>query len=119
MLAGKGVIQAVNGAISLTEYLMLPHTLTNLEMQKYYQKETKFKGDYSQGNQPKTMKDGVYIENLNEFRSIRTLQIALYLNGKSVTNFDSFGVKHIPGEIKRFIGNNKIINIFRIQAYDL
>ena len=87
-------------------------------MQKYYQKETKFKGDYSQGNLPKTMKDGVYIENLNEFRSIRTLQIALYLNGKSVTNFDSFGVKHIPGEIKRFIGN-KIINIFRIQAYDL
>ena len=52
---------------------MLPHTLTNLEMQKYYQKETKFKGDYSQGNLPKTMKDGVYIENLNEFRSIRTL----------------------------------------------
>ena len=34
--------------------------------------------------------------------------------------FDSFGVKHIPKEIKKFIGNKNIItNIYRIQAYDL
>ena len=33
--------------------------------------------------------------------------------------FDSFGVKHIPKEIKKFIGNKNIItNIYRIQAYD-
>ena len=36
-----------------------------------------------------------------------------------VTYFDSFGVEHIPKEIKRFIRNNNIkINIFRMQAYD-
>ena len=37
----------------------------------------------------------------------------------NVTYFDSFGVEHIPKEIKTFI-NNKYIktNIFRIQAYD-
>ena len=41
------------------------------------------------------------------------------MNNKSVTYFDSFGVEHIPKEIKKFIGDKKIItNIFRIQAYD-
>ena len=33
--------------------------------------------------------------------------------------FDSFGVEHIPKEIKKFLGNKSITaNIFRIQAYD-
>ena len=32
-------------------------------------------------------------------------------------NFDIFGVKRIPEEIKKFIGNKNIqVNIFRIQA---
>ena len=36
-----------------------------------------------------------------------------------VTYFNSFGVKHIPKEIKEFINNKNITtNIFRIQAYD-
>ena len=34
--------------------------------------------------------------------------------------FDSFGVEHIPKEIKKIIGNKNIItNIYRGQAYDL
>ena len=33
--------------------------------------------------------------------------------------FDSFGVEHIPEEIKQFISNKNIItNIYRIQAYN-
>ena len=37
-----------------------------------------------------------------------------------MTYFDSFGVEHIPKEIKNFINNKNIIaNMFRIQAYDL
>ena len=36
-----------------------------------------------------------------------------------VTYFDSFGVEHIPKEIKTFINNKNIkTNISRIQAYD-
>ena len=36
-----------------------------------------------------------------------------------VTYFGSFGVEHIPKEIKVFINRkNKNPNIFRIQAYD-
>ena len=41
------------------------------------------------------------------------------MNNKTVTYFDSFGVEHIPKEIKNFIGNKNIIaNIFRTQTYD-
>ena len=37
----------------------------------------------------------------------------------NLTYFDSFGVKHIPKEIKEFIRNKNIItNIYIIQAYD-
>ena len=37
----------------------------------------------------------------------------------NVTYFDSFGVEHIPKEIKKFIRNWSIkTNIFRIHAYD-
>ena len=33
--------------------------------------------------------------------------------------FDSFGVEHVPEEIKEFVGNKNIIaNIFRVQAND-
>ena len=43
----------------------------------------------------------------------------MYLNNNDVTYFDSFGVEHIPTEIKTFISNKNIkTNIFRIQAYD-
>ena len=34
------------------------------------------------------------------------------------TYFDSFGIEHIPKEIKKFIGKKIITNIHRIQAYD-
>ena len=41
------------------------------------------------------------------------------MNGNNIIYFDSFGVEHIPKEIKKFIGNKNIItNIYRIQAYD-
>ena len=43
----------------------------------------------------------------------------MYIQNNDVTYFDSFGVEHIPKEIKTFIGNKNIkTNIFRIQAYD-
>ena len=45
--------------------------------------------------------------------------IALYVNAKNVTYFDSFGVEDIPEEIRKLIGNENITtNIYRIQRYD-
>ena len=97
---------------------MLPHPLTNFEIQKYHHKEPKFNGVYSRNNLPK-IKDGAYIINLGEYESIEVHRIALYFNDNNVTYFDSFGVEQIPTEIRKFIGNKNIItNIYRIQAYD-
>ena len=45
--------------------------------------------------------------------------IALYVNTKNVTYFDSFGVEHIPKKIRKFIRiKNIVTNIYRIQAFD-
>ena len=49
---------------------MLPHPLTNFEIQKHYQDEPKFNGVYSRNNLPK-LKDGAYVINLDEFKSVR------------------------------------------------
>ena len=61
-----------------------------------------------------------HINNLDEFKSIEIHWIALFVNRNNVIYFDSFGVEHIPKEIKKFSGNKNVIsNIYRIQAYDL
>ena len=77
---------------------MLPHPLSNFEIQKYYQNEPKFNGIYSRNNLSK-IKDGAYIVNLDEYQSIGSHWIALYVNSKNIRYFDSFGVEHIPKEI--------------------
>ena len=44
---------------------------------------------------------------------------SIYVNNKTVTYFDSFGIEHIPKEVKKFVNNKNIIaDIFRIKAYD-
>ena len=43
----------------------------------------------------------------------------MYLNDNYVTLFDSFGVEHVPKDIKKLIGNKNITtNIYGIQSYD-
>ena len=103
---------------------MPSHPLTNFEMQKYYQNEPKFNGVYSKNSLPK-IKDGAFVINLDEFKSVGSYWIALYVNVNNrkapydAIYFDTFGVENIPKEIKKFIGNKNIItDIYRIQAYD-
>ena len=74
---------------------MPPHPLTNFEIQKYYQNKLKFNGVYSRNNLPK-IKKGTCTINLDEYESLRTYWIALYMNGDKVTYFDRFGDEHIP-----------------------
>ena len=98
---------------------MPPHPLTNFEIQKYYQNESKFNGVFSRDNLPNEIKDGAYVINLDEYSDIGTHWISLYVKNNDITYFDSFGVEHIPKEIKKLVKNKSIIaNIFRIQAYD-
>ena len=60
---------------------------------------------------------GAYIINLDEYSDIGNCWVAQHVNNNDVPYFDSFGVEHIPKEIKAF-NNNIKTNIFRIQAYD-
>ena len=87
---------------------MPSHPLTNFEIQKYYQNEWRFNGVYSRDNLFVEIKDGAYIINVDGYSDIGTYWIALYVENNDVTYFDSFGVEHIPKEIKTFISNKNI-----------
>ena len=54
---------------------------------------------------PKSIKNGAYVINLDEYADVGTHSIALYVKNNEVIYFDSFGVEHVPKEIKRFIGH--------------
>ena len=60
---------------------------------------------YSRDNLPNKIKDGAYIINLDEYSDVGTHWVTLYIQNNVVTYFDSFGVEHIPKEIRTFISN--------------
>ena len=98
---------------------MAPHYLTDFEIQKHYQNEPRFNSVDSRDNLPK-IKHGAYLMNLDDYSDIRAYWITLYVLNNDTTYVDSFGVEHIPKEIRAFISNKTIkTNIFRIQVYDL
>ena len=98
---------------------MTTNPLTNFEIQAYYQNEPRLIGVYSRDNLPDKIQHGAYVINLDEYFDIGTHCIALHGNDETVTYFESFGIEHIPKEVKKFIGNRNIIsNIYRIQNYD-
>ena len=111
MLAGRGVKRAGEGIIragygskgsSFKRNLIPPHPLTNFEIQMYYQNEPKFNGVYSRDNLPHKIKGGTCVINLDEHSDIGTHWIALYVNSKTETYFDIFGVEHIPKKTQNF-----------------
>ena len=77
---------------------MPPHSLTNFEIQKYYQNKPKFNGVYSRNNLPK-LKDGAHVINLDEFKSIGTHWVTLYVNANNIIYFDSLEVEYNLKEI--------------------
>ena len=75
MLAGKGIVRTGYWNKKGTEMLRAcygskknilipPHPLTNFEIQKYCQNETRFNGVFSRDNLPNKTKDGAYIISL-------------------------------------------------------
>ena len=96
---------------------MPPHPLSNFEIQKYYENKLRFNGVYSRNYLPKKIKDGVYLINLDEYADVGTHSIALYSKNIEIIYFDSFGVEHVPKELKKIIGHKTIkANIFRIHS---
>ena len=98
-----------------------PHPLRSYEIKNYYQNEysrnnTLISDEYSRNNFPEKIKDGTYVINLDEHEEVDTPWVALLCKRSGIVYFDSFGVEHVPKEIKKFIGNKEIIaNIFRAQ----
>ena len=65
----------------------------------------------------KQEKNGAYLVNLDEYADVGTHWIALYAKNIKIIYFDSFGVEHVPKEIKKFIGHKNIkTDIFRVQT---
>ena len=135
LTGGKGIVRADEGVVRAREgvkkklnWLLPFHLLTNFEISEYDKNEPRFNGVYSRNNLTKTIrskelgstvKKGAYVINSDEYENIGTHWIALFVKPKYVVYFDSFGIEHIPKEVKHAIGNKEIkANIFRIQAYD-
>ena len=102
---------------------MLPHPLTNFEIQKYYQNEPRFNGSFSRDNLPR-IKDGAHIINLDEYSDSGTHCVALHLGEASPKDVQNNNVTYLILSEQNIFGkkfvNNKTIktNIFRIQAND-
>ena len=110
---------AYGSSIPYQRFLIPPHPLINFEIQKHYQNDPMFNGVYSRDNLPYKLKDRAYVINLDEYSDIGTRWNALYALNNNITYFGSFGVEHIPKEIKIFIDKSIVVtNISRIQAYD-
>ena len=105
--AGEGIIRAGYGSKRSSLKKIQPHPLTNFEIQEYYQNEPRFNGVFSRDNLLNIIKNGAYVINLDEYHDIGTHWVALYVNNKTITYFDSFGVEHIPREIMKFIARKK------------
>ena len=84
---------------------MLPDPLTNFEIQRYYENETRFNGVFPRNNLPKIIKDEAsyisYVIKLDEYADVlqMTHWVALFCSRNEIAYFDSFGVEHVPEEI--------------------
>ena len=112
LLSGKGIVRAGEGIARVgygssikKKALIVAHPLTNFEIKQYYENEARFNGVYSRDNLPKTIKNGAYVINLDEYADVGTRWIALYVTNNEVIYFDSFAVEHVPKGIKRFTGH--------------
>ena len=66
---GKGIVRAGYGK-KKKGFLMPPHPLTNFELERVYQSESRFNGAFSRNNLPRKIKDGAYVINLNKYADI-------------------------------------------------
>ena len=82
---------------------MPPHPLTNFEIEEYYKNEPRFNGVYFRDNLLKTVKNKAHIIYLDEYADAGTHWVALYVKNNEITYFDSFGVEHVPKELKNLL----------------
>ena len=83
----KIAIPLAKNVLAPMGFLILPHPLVNLEIQKYQKNEPRYNGVFSRNNLPKynsikKIKDGADIINLDEYANVGTNWIALFCKKK-------------------------------------
>ena len=97
-------------------FSMLPHPLTNFEIQRCYQNESRINGDFSKNSSPKKINDGAYVIGLDEYSDIGTHWIVLFCNRNEIVYFDSLVLDMFLKKLKNLLRIETKANIFRIQA---
>ena len=113
---GKGIVRAGYDSSIKKRSSNFTTSFNKFEIKVHYENEHRLNDVYFKDNLPKTIKNGSYEINLDEYADVGTHCIALYVKNNELIYFDSFDVERVPKEIKRFIGYKNIkTNIFRIQ----
>ena len=112
---GKGIVRTGYG--KKWDFLCQFFPLKIFEIEMYCQNEPRFNGVFSRYKLPRKKKNGTYVINLDEYPDVGTRWIILFCFRNEIVYLDSFGVEHVPKEIKKLVGNKNIkANIFRVQA---
>ena len=69
--------------------------MTNIEIQNYYQKESRFHRAYSRDNFPDKVEDGAHATYLDEYADVDTPWIALHVSNNDAIYFETTGVEHV------------------------
>ena len=94
--------------------------MTNIEIQKHYEKKSIYNGVYSRDSLSKSIKNSAYVMNFDEYSHVGINWISLCALSNNIKYFASFGLEPIPKEIRCLIGNkNMQANMFRIQTNNL
>ena len=85
-------------------FFMPPHPLKSFEIQRYYQNEPIFNGVFPKNNLPKTIKNGAYVINLDEYADAGAQWIVLFSKRNEIVYFDIFGFEHVLKKLKNLLG---------------
>ena len=85
-------------------FLMPLHPLTNFEIKRYSQNESRFNGVFSRNNLPKKIKDGAYVINLDEYAHVATHWIALFCNRNEIVFFDVLVLNMFLKKLNNLLG---------------
>ena len=67
----------------------------------------KYSSVFSRVNLPK-LEEGTYVINFDKYSDSGTYWVVLYVRNNDAIYFDSFGIEHIPKEVKIFVGNKNL-----------
>ena len=81
-------------------FIMPPHTLTNFEIQKYYENDGVYLMVFILETIQNKERNGANVINLDEYADVGTHWIVLFCNRSEIVYFDSFGVQHVPEDVK-------------------